>query len=123
MSMMSIESIENDQATETGSFIQDRSRIEQIYLETIALFVTKYHESELCNDHTYKHPECLPIENDRESSVTTGFCFQFKLLAARNFANIIRLPQTSYVKVLTTILTALFASLLFWNVQQNKAGV
>lgn len=31
MSMMSIESIENDATTETGSFMHDRARIEQIY--------------------------------------------------------------------------------------------
>jgi ATP-binding cassette subfamily G (WHITE) protein 1 len=37
--------------------------------------------------------------------------------------NIIRLPQTSYVKMITTILTASFASLLFWNTSQNKTGV
>lgn len=35
-------------------------------------------------------------------------------MAKRNFLNIIRLPQTSYVKILTTCMTALFAVLLFW---------
>lgn len=123
MSMMSIESIENDQATETGSFMQDRAAIEKIYLETITLFVTKYHSSELKCDHTIKHPLCYPLEDSREVANYTGFCYQFNLLAARNFANIVRLPQTSYVKLLTTVLTASFASLLFWNTKQTKAGV
>lgn len=35
----------------------------------------------------------------------------------------IRLPQTSYVKLLTTCLTALFAVLLFYNVGTDKAGI
>lgn len=35
----------------------------------------------------------------------------------------LRLPQTSYVKLLTTCLTALFAILLFFNTQPNEAGV
>jgi len=65
MSMMSIESIENDATNETGSFMHDRARIEEIYKETITLLVTKYHESALCNDHTAKHPECYPIEDSR----------------------------------------------------------
>lgn len=123
MSMMSIESIENDAATETGSFMHDRGRIEQIYLETIKLLVDKYHESEYVNRHEEKHPECLPLENNDDGGVYTGFCYQWKLLAQRNFANIIRLPQTSYVKMITTILTASFASLLFWNTQQTPTGV
>jgi len=54
---------------------------------------------------------------------TTGFCYQFKLLAARNFMNLVRLPQTSYVKVITTTLTALFAILLFWKTSKDTQGV
>jgi hypothetical protein len=38
-------------------------------LETIKLLVDKYHESEYCNKHTEKHPECFPIENSRDSEV------------------------------------------------------
>lgn len=123
MSMMSIESIENDATTETGSFMHDRARIEQIYLETIKLLVDKYHESEYCNKHQEVHPECLPIEDSRDADVYTGFCYQWKLLANRNFMNIIRLPQTSYVKMITTVLTATFASLLFWSTKHTPEGV
>jgi len=53
----------------------------------------------------------------------TGFCYQFGLLARRNFLNIIRLPQTSYVKLLTTVLTATFAILLFYNTGTNAQGI
>jgi ABC-type multidrug transport system permease subunit len=41
--------------------------------------------------------------------------YQFNLLAKRNFLNLVRLPQTSYVKLITTIVTAIFAALLFWQ--------
>jgi ABC-type multidrug transport system permease subunit len=45
------------------------------------------------------------------------------LLASRNFLNIIRLPQTSYVKAVVTALTALFCVVLFYHVQGDQAGV
>jgi ATP-binding cassette subfamily G (WHITE) protein 1 len=61
--------------------------------------------------------------NNGMHELTTGFCYQFGLLAQRNFMNLLRLPQTSYVKLLTTVLTACFAVLLFWQVEPNKAGV
>lgn len=49
--------------------------------------------------------------------------YQFSLLAQRNFQNIIRLPQTSYVKLIVTILTALFCVVLFAKVDETLAGV
>jgi hypothetical protein len=64
------------------------------------------------------HPDVKPISASTMGQ-TTGFCYQFKLLAARNFMNLVRLPQTSYVKVITTTLTALFAILLFWNTPKD----
>jgi len=36
-------------------------------------------------------------------------------LATRNFLNVIRLPQTSYVKLTTTCVTASFVSFFFWQ--------
>lgn len=54
---------------------------------------------------------------------TSSWCYQFSLLAQRNFVNIMRLPQTSYVKLIVTILTALFCIVLFMNVGEDLAGV
>jgi hypothetical protein len=34
-----------------------------------------------------------------------------------------RLPQTSYVKLIVTLLTAAFCIILFYDVGQDKAGV
>jgi hypothetical protein len=58
-----------------------------------------------------------------QSGVQTSFFYQFGLLCKRNFLNLLRLPQTSYVKVLTTCLTALFAILLFFNTGTDAPGV
>lgn len=41
----------------------------------------------------------------------------------RNFLNITRLPQTSYVKLIVTCLTAVFCIILFFDVQGDNAGV
>ena len=49
--------------------------------------------------------------------------YQFGLLCKRNFLNLLRLPQTSYVKLLTTCLTAVFAILLFFNTEQTVPGL
>jgi len=52
-----------------------------------------------------------------------SWCYQFDLLARRNFLNLMRLPQTSYVKLIVTLLTAAFCIILFYDVGQDKAGV
>lgn len=44
-------------------------------------------------------------------------------MAERNFLNMIRLPQTSWVKLMVTVLTSLFCVVLFYNVQGDAAGV
>lgn len=62
------------------------------------------------------HPDCIPITGHEEAiAVVTPWCYQYKLLATRNFLNIVRLPQTSYVKLLTTCVTASFVAFFFWQ--------
>lgn len=74
--------------------------------------------------HTDIHPDVKPIQADsNEGGVKTSFFYQFGLLAGRNFLNLVRLPQTSYVKLMTTVLTACFAILLFFQVPHTPAGV
>lgn len=41
----------------------------------------------------------------------------------RNFLNTIRLPQTSYVKILVMIVTGLFSIVLFYDVDETLQGV
>ena len=125
--MMSIESIELDreQNAETGSVIHDKAQIEKEYIEKINNFVEHYENSDLVNDHNAIAPGCQELDTgaDSDGSVSTGFFYQFGLLCKRNFLNLLRLPQTSYVKLLTTCLTAVFAILLFFNTQPDKAGI
>jgi ABC-type multidrug transport system ATPase subunit len=82
-----------------------------------------YQESDLKNDPTILCPDLPQLKVNASGKLATGFIFQFKLLARRNFLNMIRLPQTSYVKAMTTIATALFACLLFWNVPHTNQGI
>lgn len=125
MTMMSIESIELDTSGQTGSVHMDKDKIEEEYQKQIATFVSKYEQSELCNNHNEVYPGLVELYNgsSNQNAMTTSFCYQFSLLCRRNFLNLIRLPQTSYVKLLTTCLTALFAVLLFYNVGTDKAGI
>lgn len=56
-------------------------------------------------------------------SADASWMYQFSLLSQRNFLNIIRLPQTSWVKFIVTCLTAAFCVVLFYDVQGDIAGV
>ena len=56
-------------------------------------------------------------------SADASWMYQFSLLSQRNFLNIIRLPQTSWVKLIVTCLTAAFCVVLFYDVQGDIAGV
>jgi len=67
-------------------------------------------------DCTIRHPDVIRIEDDNSApEVVTPWCYQYKLLATRNFLNVIRLPQTSYVKLTTTCITASFVAFFFWQ--------
>ena len=126
MTMMSIESIELDNQNETGAAALDKDAIEERYSEQITHFVKSYEESNLVNDHSAIHPDIIELDMGapgQGAGPTTSFFYQFGLLCARNFLNLLRLPQTSYVKLLTTCVTALFAILLFFNVGTDEAGI
>ena len=49
--------------------------------------------------------------------------YQLGLLLRRNFLNTVRLPQTSYVKLIVTIITAIFTIILFQNCDGTIQGV
>jgi len=82
--------------------------------------------SKLKNNESYLDPRALPISQESMDSMMrsdASWCYQFDLLARRNFLNLMRLPQTSYVKLIVTLLTAAFCIILFYDVGQDKAGV
>lgn len=74
------------------------------------------------NDHDYIDPNTTPIDKDN-AVVMASWCFQFKLLAQRNFLNTMRLPTASYVKIITNLITACFALVLYWQLPTTAAGV
>lgn len=84
------------------------------YEKRIEHFDYQYVNSDLCNDAGFEHPLAKVIDTTAAQAMQP-WCFQWKLLARRNFNNIIRLPQTSYMKLLTTVCTGIFISVLFWN--------
>lgn len=88
MSMMSKESIEFKK--EEGEQIED---VDEAYQRKIEFLVSKYegNHMQLRNDYTYEHPDCQQI-NGGAITATTPWCYQFNLLAKRNFLNLIRLP-------------------------------
>ena len=67
-----------------------------------------------------------PFTKEEQENMTkqhASWLYQFQLLTKRNFLNLMRLPQTSYVKIIQTIATALFCDILFYNVGGDVAGV
>lgn len=115
MAMMSKESIEFDNEADEGTENLTYQEIADKYEQLIGFFDSNYQKSALVCDATVVHPECTTAIDSAAVSVQKSFCYQFNLLAGRNFKNIVRLPQTSYVKLITTCVTALFAALLFWQ--------
>ena len=123
MSMMSIESIEEDmEGREFANGADTKADIEKRYAELIEYFDQEYTKSALKNDEHAVDPSAEKLNTD-QATVMASWCFQFSLLAKRNFQNLLRLPQTSYVKLVVTVITACFALILYWNVQDDVAGV
>ena len=99
----------------------------QMYQKQIDYFSENYTNSPLYNNpNAFKDYHVRPIskeEQNRMSRSASSWCYQFSLLAKRNFLNLLRLPQTSYVKLIVTLLTAGFCIILFARVGQDLAGV
>jgi len=114
MSIMSIESQEiADDLEDKNQLTQ--AQIQEEYSKRIDLFHTSYQKSALKNDHKAVHPEVKPITNQDVQQNDVAWFYQLGLLLRRNFLNTIRLPQTSYVKLIVTIITAIFTIILFQN--------
>ena len=126
MTIMSKESIELERSTEAGGSLKlDEKKIEEEYQKQINHFVHEYENSDLRNDADFQVQGLQELYHggrDSRATTQTGFAYQFSLLFKRNFLNIVRLPQTSYVKFLTTCITALFAILLFYNAPDCDAN-
>ena len=60
------------------------------------------------------------IEKGEQQREVAGWCTQFGLLYKRSLLNLLRIPNTSYVKVIVTVLTALFCIALFYGVRARR---
>ena len=92
-------------------------------MELINKFHKHYVKSSLYNDWSLQHPAVVAIDPSKSNLATHTFFYQFSLLCKRNLLNIIRLPETSYVKVLVLVVTAVFCILLFMKSEHDQQGI
>lgn len=124
MGIMSIESIEKPDSDNIDEIKQSQHDVMDIYRQKIDFFSSSYLKSELKNDSKARDPRARELgSDDSAAQVKASWCYQFNLLAQRNFLNTVRLPQTSYVKLIVTIITSLFCVILFYDVQGTAEGV
>jgi len=119
MSIMSIETIEQEEMDDGPDQGVDRSQtLQDIYQKRIDMFSRAYENSQLKNDPDVVDGSVVPLSSTDQAHLSSdaGWFYQFSLLAQRNFLNIMRLPQTSYVKFIVTCLTAIFCIILFYDV-------
>lgn len=124
MTMMSIESCEEQLENKHFDTIEARKdAVREKYSKAIAFFDEKYQTSlEMKNDHNYVDPSATELDANMATRMAS-WCLQFYLLADRNLKNVLRLPQTSYIKLMVTTITAAFCMILYWQVEDDKAGV
>lgn len=94
MAMMSVESIEEEMEDLGLTFetpILEKEELMRRYGEKIDNFAIEYEKSSLINDFNYTDSRASFI-SDKNAVVMASWCFQFKLLAQRNFLNTMRLP-------------------------------
>jgi hypothetical protein len=120
MAIMSKESLEKD-GEELNEQVRDR--IETEYKGLIENFDKEYHASALKNDHDFVSPDVKKLTDADMSGSMASWTYQFGLLAKRNALNIIRLPNTSYVKLIVTIITAILCIILFYDSKFDNAGI
>lgn len=123
MSIMSIESQEVEDNEDAQARQRSQVELQKVYTERIDYFHSEYLKSELVNDYKYVCSETTPLSDQDRQDTQTSWCYQLGLLLKRNFLNIIRLPQTSYVKLLVTVVTAIFTIILFSNIDGTPQGI
>ena len=125
MTIMSIESETSVESESDDPAIIKRSQTEIFdkYTKKIEYFHNCYQKSELRNDHDAMHPEIKTLTDADRDGGSVSWMYQLGLLTKRNFLNIVRLPQTSTVKVIVTIITAILAIILFPHLDGTPSGV
>ena len=122
MYMMSIEAYELD-AEEGEMLAKRRTEVEQSYKQKIDSMQNNYENSEMKCDPDSEHPEARPINKVDENAYKAGFFKQYCLLLQRGFKNILRLPLTSYFKLISIFFVALLVVLIYGQLGNDARSI
>ena len=124
MSIMSIESVEVAEDLELDkNLVKSQDQVVAEYTQRIDYFSECYQKSDLKNNTKANFQGMQEINESDVQQNSAPWLYQLGLLLKRNFLNTARLPQTSYVKLIVTIITAVFAIILFQNCDGTVQGV
>ena len=123
MNMMSIEAMDDVDDDDHEELVRSRTIIEESYKAKIIDLYEKYENSELRNDPDDVHPEVKELSTVKEKEHRANICKQFYYLFVRSMRNIIRLPISSYVKIISTIVVALMTILVFRQLGHNERSI
>lgn len=105
MEIMSIETYDVDDG-DADNLVRKRSEAEENFHSKIENLSKIYENSELkCNTNDL-HPEAINIADQNIKNYTANYILQFWLLTQRAVRNNLRLKLTSYVKVVSALITA-----------------
>ena len=105
MEVMSIESYEID-AENQEMLIKRKSVAEDQFIAKIDTLSNNYENSEYKWNVDDKHPEAIAIADQNIQQYTASYLLQFYLLTQRSTRNNLRLKLTSYVKIISALITA-----------------
>lgn len=125
MAIMSVETIEAEMEEKEGEV--DRERVMALYQKQISYLGGHYEKSELyCDPDSKTNTMVRRIskeEQERFAKQASSWCYQFTMLANRNFLNMFRLPESSQMKFAVMFLAAGFTCTLFAQFGQDVTSV
>lgn len=116
--------VEQVDKTDKEAVQQSMTALQSKYDDRIKFFVDSYENSELKNDPNKVDPDVKPIKSeDVYKQQHTSWFYQFKLIAQRSIRTQIRLPAAGRVKIAATIFVALLCLAIYWDIDEDKAGI
>jgi ABC-type multidrug transport system ATPase subunit len=102
MSIMSIESIEAEDFDDQDKDAVEKSQaaVNETYNKRIQHFDQSYNQSELKNDPNASDPEAKSIDSNFVQTYNLPWSSELGLLAKRNIVSQVRIPASSYMKLL-----------------------
>ena len=123
MFIMSIEAYDDPDHKDQEVVKKNRTMIEEDYQEKILYMHDKYENSEYRIDPDDLHPDANGFDEHQEVKYSAPFCVQFNHLFIRAIKNIIRLPLTSYVRILSYILISIMIVLVFGQLGTDSQSI